>query len=155
MTSEQQMFIDAAARSAHLSQSQYGVPASITIAQAILESGWGKSALAQQANNYFGVKAVQGHDYVDFRTTEYHSGQKDIEMAHFARYNSIADSFADHARLLATLPRYAHAMQVAGDPRAFAVAIKDGGYSTAPDYPDELMKLVDQFNLHRFDAVSA
>lgn len=155
MTQEQHMFIDAAARSAQLSQEQYGVPASITIAQAILESGWGKSHLAIEANNYFGVKAVQGQEYADFRTTEYHGGQKVIELAHFAKYHSIADSFAAHAKLIATLPRYAAAMKVASDPRAFAEAIRVGGYSTAPDYADELMTLVNQFNLQRFDSVSA
>ena len=151
LSNAQQAFLKAAVAAAQLSQTQYGVPSSITIAQAILESGWGSSGLSLQANNYFGVKAVQGQDYVDFRTTEYVHGVPEHVMAEFARYQSMADSFAAHARLLATLPRYAPAMKVRGDAAAFAQGIKDGGYSTAPDYAEELMGLVREFNLAQYD----
>lgn len=153
MTQDEQNFIDAVAPAARLSHQQYGIPASITIAQAQLESAWGRSALARLANNYFGVKAVQGQDYADFRTTEYFNGKKEVILAHFAKYHSVAESFVAHAKLLATLSRYAPAMAVASDPRAFAVAIKTCGYSTASNYPQELMTLVNEFNLTQFDAV--
>jgi flagellum-specific peptidoglycan hydrolase FlgJ len=148
----EQVFLNSAGAAAQLTQAKYGVPASITIAQAILESGWGKSGLSVQANNYFGVKAVQGQDYVDFRTTEYYHGVKTIVMAEFAKYHTIADSFDAHAKLLATLSRYAPAMKVAHDPAAFAAAIKAGGYSTAADYPQELMQLVNEFQLSKWDS---
>lgn len=154
MTPEQKMFLDAAIPAAQLSQERFGVPASITIAQAILESGWGKSGLAVKANNYFGVKAVQGHDYMDFRTTEYVHGVPEHVMAHFAKYGSMAESFTAHAWLLSSLPRYAPAMAHRDDPRAFAEAIKAGGYSTAPDYADELMGLVIQWRLAQYDKPS-
>lgn len=154
MTPSEQVFLSTAVPAAVLTQKQYRVPASITLAQAILESGWGKSGLALQANNYFGVKAVQGEDYVDFRTTEYFHGVKQTVMAEFAKYHTIADSFAAHAKLLATLKRYAPAMAVATDASAFAVAIALGGYSTAAGYPQELMQLVTEFSLTRYDAVS-
>ncbi len=134
-----------------LSQKQYRVPASITIAQAILESGWGRSGLATQGHNFFGVKAVHGQEYVEFSTTEFVHGVKEAVVAEFAKYASPVESFAAHARLIATLPRYAPAMAVASDARAFATAIKACGYSTAPNYPQMLMQLVNEFDLTQYD----
>ncbi len=151
MTQQEASFIQAAAPAAQLSAKQYGVPASITIAQAILESEWGKSGLATEANNYFGVKAIQGEDYVEFKTTEFVRGVATHPMADFAKYASVADSFAAHAKLLSGLPRYAAAMKVAKSPALFAQAIKACGYSTAPNYPQMLMQLVQEFDLGKFD----
>lgn len=153
MTQQQESFIKATGAAAQLSAKQYGVPASITIAQAIIESGWGQTQLAVKANNYFGVKAVQGQEYVEYRTTEFIKGVEEHPLADFAKYETVAGSFAAHAKLLATVPRYAPAMKVAKDPAAFAAAIKACGYSTAPDYDTKLMALVSEFNLTQFDKV--
>jgi flagellum-specific peptidoglycan hydrolase FlgJ len=132
----------------------FGVPASITIAQAILESGWGTSKLATLAKNYFGVKWHQGEEYAEFPTTEHYDEKV---VAKFCKYDTVEESFNDHARLLATLPRYKPAMAVCNDPAKFAQALQDCGYSTAEDkdgnriYAQMLMRLVRQFNLTQYD----
>lgn len=136
---------------AQMSASKWGVPASVTLAQCILESGWGQSRLARRANNYFGVKAIPGEDYCEFPTTEVLQGRTVREMAEFARYPSAIESFNAHARLLATRSQYARAMRHAGDPVAFASALKACGYSTDPTYGFLLIELMDEFNLQRYD----
>jgi flagellum-specific peptidoglycan hydrolase FlgJ len=155
-TSQQQAFLDSAAQAARDSQAQTGVPASVTVAQAILESSWGQSTLAQSANNYFGMKAMgtlgdAGVIYLP--TTEYDgSGQAYQTVSAFRAYKSLADSMADHARLLETSSRYAPAMKVANDPKLFASLIAQEGYSTDPAYADKLVALMDRYNLYQLDA---
>ncbi len=134
------------------SQQQFGVPASITIAQAILESGWGQSRLAVEANNYFGVKAAPGEPYSTFQTAEIVNGQRVMQSANFARYADADGSFLAHGRLL-SVPRYAPAMKQKTDPRLFATALRSCGYSTAPNYEDMLMQLVNEYKLTQYDAV--
>jgi flagellar protein FlgJ len=72
-------------------------------------------------------------------------------LAPFRAYKSLADSVADHDRLLARWPRYRAAFQFHDDPREFARQIMEGGYSTDPDYADKLIALMDRFDLYRFD----
>jgi flagellum-specific peptidoglycan hydrolase FlgJ len=153
--SEQIAFIKNVAGAAMLSQKKYGVPASITIAQAILESGWGFSGLAVKANNFFGVKARQGEDYAEFLTREVVKGKDETVSARFAKYASPAESFDAHGKLLASLPRYQPAMCECDDYLAFAMALQHCGYSTDPKYPSRLATLVKQFDLTRFDVKDA
>ncbi len=136
---------------AQLSQRLWRVPASITLAQCILESGWGQSQLARRCNNYFGVKAIQGQDYVELPTVEVVEGRNVAELARFARYPSAIESFSAHGKLLATLPRYADAMRHTGDYAAFAAAIKVAGYSTNPAYALQLVDLVEYYELNKYD----
>jgi flagellum-specific peptidoglycan hydrolase FlgJ len=150
--SEQIAFIKNVAGAAMLSHKKWDVPASITIAQAILESGWGLSDLAIKANNFFGVKARQGDDYGEFLTTEYVQGIAKKELAKFARYPSAVESFDAHGKLLATLSRYKPAMCEADDPLGFALGLQQCGYSTDPKYANQLAILIKQFNLTRFDS---
>jgi flagellum-specific peptidoglycan hydrolase FlgJ len=151
-TSPQRAFIASLVDGARASQEAWGVPASITIAQAIQESGWGKSELAIKARNYFGVKAVQDAAYVQFPTNEVlKDGRTVRELAHFAFYRSPAESFDAHGKLLATHVRYQPAMAAVDDPAAFALQLQACGYSTDPNYPSELMRLVKQFNLTQYD----
>jgi flagellum-specific peptidoglycan hydrolase FlgJ len=143
---------------AHASQLKTGVPASITLAQAILESRWGCSGLALQCNNFFGIKArhVKGvaiEDYKEFLTTEYDAGGKPhAEEADFARFKSVQESFDRHAQLLSGAQRYRRAMAVKDDPLDFAIKIQECGYATDPNYPNKLTHLVRDFNLTRYDA---
>lgn len=139
---------------AKASQQKYGVPASITIAQAILESGWGESQLAKQCNNFFGIKDVDHESYQEFPTTEYSKGRKTRELARFEKYPSFESCFAAHARLLSIADRYQPAM-AADNPRSFALQLLACGYSTDPSYPDKLIALVRQYALTRFDAPPA
>ena len=127
------------------------VPASITLAQCTLESAWGTSQLSRQASNYFGVKAVAGEDYAEFPTKEVIQGRTVSEMAKFARYGSVVDSFAAHAHLLATLPRYKPCMAAGLDIPEFASQLQLCGYSTSPTYAASLLAQIRCYKLQQYD----
>jgi hypothetical protein len=152
----QQAFIEATALAARTAAAQTGVPASVTVAQAILESDWGRSLLAQNANNYFGMKAMGtlGTDGVVWMpTSEYDdSGELYHTVSAFRAYRSLAESLTDHDRLLQTASRYAAAMRAAGNPQEFASRLYEAGYSTDPQYADKLVALMDRYNLYSLDA---
>ncbi len=154
MNQTQSAFLSNTVPAALAMQRQYSVPASITLAQAILESGWGQTALAKQANNFFGIKAIYFADpksYIEFPTKEFVDGRAVMELAKFARYPSPAQSFAAHAQLLSLAERYKPAMAVAHDPEAFAMELQQCGYSTNPGYAVSLMQLVAEFDLTQYD----
>jgi hypothetical protein len=155
-TGQQQAFLDLAAQAARQAAALFGVPASVTVAQAILESSWGQSTLAVEANNYFGVKAMGSlgdNGVVWMATSEFDdSGQLYETMSAFKAYTSLADSMVDHDVLLTTAPRYTAAMRSAGDPRQFAALIAQAGYSTDPAYADKLIALMDRYNLYQLDS---
>ena len=150
-----QTFLDATARAARAAAAQTGVPASVTVAQAILESDWGRSSLALDANNYFGIKASDrlGTDGVVWMpTAEFDDAGEVFEtVSPFRAYKSLTDSVADHDDLLRTASRYAAAMRLASDPKQFAQELSDAGYSTDPDYADKLVALMDSYDLYRLD----
>jgi flagellum-specific peptidoglycan hydrolase FlgJ len=118
---------------AQMSQQKWGVPTSVTLAQCIVESGWGTSALARKNRNYFGVKAVVGEAYCEYTTDEDFPSGTVAERAKFAVYPTAIESFDAHGRLLATLPRYAAAMKVCDDAALFCWSLQEGGYSTSRD----------------------
>lgn len=131
------------------------VPAAVTIAQAILESGWGTSDLATKANALFGIKANDqwsGGTYT--KDTQEWDGSKYITVrAPFRAYGSWAESISDHADYLATRRvsttgplRYAEAFKTT-DPDEFARRIHKAGYATSPTYADSLIRLMDQYGL--------
>jgi flagellum-specific peptidoglycan hydrolase FlgJ len=152
----QEQFIASIADAAVDSADQTGVPASVTIAQAILESYWGSSRLAQDANNYFGIKAQpQGGTAgtVSFDVWEVIGGRNVLELQAFRAYKRVADSFMDHGLFFVQNGRYASAMAVKDDPRQFAVEINRAGYATDPSYASKLIGLMDRYNLYRYDDV--
>jgi LysM repeat protein len=152
----QEQFISSIAEAAVRSADQTGVPASVTIAQAILESYWGSSRLATDANNYFGIKAQpQGGTAgsVSFNVWEVIAGRNVVENQAFRAYNTVADSFVDHGLFFLQNPRYAGAMAVKDDARKFATAINRAGYATDPAYSIKLIGLMDRYNLYRYDDV--
>ncbi|MDR5730584.1 MAG: glucosaminidase domain-containing protein, partial [Terriglobia bacterium] len=135
MNELQSTFLKIAAPAAMASEATTGVPASITIAQAILESAWGRSGLARRANNFFGIKAAlhaAPDGYIEMPTCEIVNGHTVEGEAKFARYASVADSFKAHGLLLMQAARYAPAMAARNDPMAFASALQRCGYSTNP-----------------------
>lgn len=155
MNQSQSSFLQSAVPAALFTQREFGVPASITLAQAICESGWGQSALAKQANNFFGIKALAGaapEAYAEFPTSEFVNGRAKSALAKFARYASPVESFTAHARLLADAARYEPAMVVRNKPAAFAAALQSCGYSTNPGYAASLLVLVKEFDLTQYDA---
>ncbi len=147
-------FLEAVGNAAQESQFRSGVPASVTVAQAILESDWGESALSKVANNYFGIKAsgkIGSGGVVWMRTWEVIGGQDVYLQEPFRAYPSLEDSVEDHAKLFTGLRLYAAAMRVVDNPLSFAQAIHAAGYSTDPNYVSKLTRLMDQYNLGRWD----
>ncbi len=125
-----------------------GVPASLTIAQAALESSWGSSGLTQKANNLFGIKGSGPAGSVIMPTTEYQNGVRIKINAPFRKYHSWAESVEDHTRLLHN-KRYAAVLNRTGRQAAYAVAA--AGYATDPDYVAKLISLMDKYNLYQYD----
>ena len=153
-TAAQQAFIGLVAPGAIAAQQRYGIPASVTIAQAIDESGWGQSELATADHNLFGIKGT-GPAGSDMRPTqEYENGIWVTRTAPFRVYHNIAESIADHGRLLATSQAYQHAMANRQVPDAFAAALT-GVYATDPELrlqPDRADAAVQPVPLRLSDA---
>ena len=150
-TAAQEAFIREIAPGARATQSRYGVPAAVTIAQAIDESGWGSSVLATQDHNLFGIKGDGPAGSELLPTQEYQNGQLVTQMASFRVYRSIAESIDDHGKLLATSGYYRQSMADNHDPNAFAAALT-GTYATDPQYGAKLIGLMQRYDLYRYDA---
>jgi flagellum-specific peptidoglycan hydrolase FlgJ len=153
-TAAQQAFINEVAPGALAAQRQYGIPAAVTIAQAIDESGWGQSQLAVEDNNLFGIKGTGPAGSVTVPTQEDQDGQTVTVNAPFRVYSNVAQSISDHTLLLATGSSYQQAMTDRRSPDAFANDLT-GVYATDPDYGANLITIMRQFNLYRFDAGSS
>lgn len=130
-----------------------GVPASITMAQAILESGWGKSSLTTEANNFFGIKAHGWNGPVyNVQTSEYGSGGYYNIQSDFRAYGSPYESFADHSKFLKDNSRYHSLFSLNKmDYKSWANGLQQAGYATAPDYGSKLINVVEQYQLQKFD----
>ena len=150
-TATQQAFINAVAPGAIASQRAYGVPAAVTIAQAIEESDWGQSLLASKDYNLFGMKGTGPAGSEALPTQEYENGQWITTTAPFRVYHNFAESIDDHGRLLADSGYYQQAMAVRRAPNAFASALT-GVYATDPGYGAKLISLMRQYNLYQYDA---
>ena len=135
-------------------QSRYGVPAAVTIAQAIDESGWGQSALAIRDHNLFGIKGTGPAGTDMLPTQEYQNGQYVTVTAPFRVYHNVAESIADHGHLLATGSSYQHAMADRHLPDAFATDLT-GVYATDPQYGSNLIAIMKLYNLYRYSAPDA
>ena len=153
-TRAQQAFINLIGPGAIAAQHRYGVPAAVTIAQAIEESAWGDSSLAADDHNLFGIKGTGPAGSVSLPTSEYLNGQWVTINAAFRVYHNVAESIADHAELLATSGYYQRAMADRAFPDAFANDLT-GVYATDPNYGANLIALMRLYNLYRFDTTSA
>ncbi len=125
---------------------EYGVPASITLAQGILESQSGKSRLAIEGNNHFGIKC---HD--NWKGDKIlHDDNKSQEC--FRKYNNPEESFKDHSKFLAERKRYAFLFRLPiTDYEAWARGLKKAGYATDPTYPDKLIYIIEKYHLNKMD----
>lgn len=132
-----------------VSQLQTQVPASITLAQAALETGYGRSV--PPGNNFFGIKGT-GPAGTTLQNTQEEVGGKLVNTQDkFRKYNDRAESFVDHARLLSENPRYGKAMDKREDPDQMATEIKKAGYATDSDYPSKLQWIMRTFGLKQLD----
>lgn len=126
---------------------------SICIAQAALETGWGTSSLMTKANAYFGIKATSSWKGKVFNasTSECYDGSTYTNItACFRAYNSVAESVADYYDLITTSSRYTAAVNET-DATKCITAIKNGGYATSPTYIQNVMSIVNQYNLTQYD----
>ena len=150
-------FIESIEQQAYINYKKYGILPSITIGQAILESGWGKSQLAMEHNNLFGIKADSrwNGDIATMTTNENYS---DVIEASFRKYDSIAESIEDHGLFLYENERYTvNGVFSAKDYRSQALALQSAGYSTAKNeageliYADKLINIIKNYNLMLYD----
>jgi len=139
--------------------SDLGTSAEVLIAQAALETGWGRHMIrnpdGSNSFNLFGIKADaswQGARALT-DTVEYRDGLMRRERAPFRSYGSVAESFADYVDFLKSSPRYREALNQAGDPSAYAQALSQAGYATDPDYHGKIETIMDSNRLR--DAISA
>lgn len=145
-------FISAIAPAARQLAAQTKIPASFTVAQAALESGWGKSALVTVACNLFGVKADRSWSgpTVSMPTTEYVAGKEVTQVALWRKYGNWLASLEDRARFLLDNPRYKAAFAHV-DGEAFAVAVQAAGYATDPNYAAKIIAIIRDRNLRALD----
>lgn len=144
-------FLRLATAAALASSGASGLPPGITVAHAALESAWGRSRLAREACNYFGIKARGGGDFITLPTTEFVDGKLVRCTARFARYTSLEDCFAARDHLILTLACYAPARACAADPEAFVRALARR-WATDPHYADKLLRV---YRANRLDALDA
>lgn len=125
---------------------RYGIPASITMAQGILESDSGNSNLARKSNNHFGIKCKK--DWTGERV--YHTDDAPNEC--FRKYDSVEDSYLDHAEFLDNSPRYDSLFAYSStDYKSWARGLKAAGYATAKDYAQRLIRLIEDNKLYLLD----
>jgi LysM repeat protein len=126
-----------------------GVPASITLAQGLLESGVGQSPLAVEANNHFGIKCHKewtGPTYIM---------DDDEKNECFRKYNSVLDSYLDHAEFLRSRPRYEELFKLnITDYKGWAHGLKAAGYATNPNYAPLLIKQIEELGLADYDGIN-
>lgn len=141
-------YIDTFSEIAQFEMKAYGIPASITLAQGLLESGLGKGELAMKTNNHFGIKCHTGWqgDY------DYHDDDKKGEC--FRKYNHPRYSFRDHSIFLSGRSRYAFLFDLREDDyKRWAKGLRQAGYATDKRYPQKLIRLIEQHQLYKYDRV--
>jgi hypothetical protein len=134
---------------AKASQLRWHVPASITLAQWIVESAWG-SAMPPDSNNPFGIKALPTQPAVETETREVIDGKDVVIKAQFRRFESLLEAFDQHGMLLSTASPYQTAMTLVQDPDRFADALT-GVYATDPQYGATLKWVMESYSLKQYD----
>lgn len=138
-------FISRFAPVAQSEMRQFGIPASIKMAQALLESNTGASALARESNNYFGIKCRK--ECLDCTCKNY---QDDSRFDMFRVFSTPWESWRAHSKLL-TETRYAHLKQHGTDYKSWAQGLAQAGYATDPGYADKLVQIIDEYQLFLLD----
>lgn len=125
---------------------KYKIPASITLAQGLLESGAGKSKLARSSNNHFGIKA--DNSWKGKRTSSMDNGH----MCYFRKYDNVRDSYEDHSKFLAHRKRYEQLFDLdKNDYKGWAKGLKKAGYAEDKAYPTKLISIIERYRLDRYD----
>lgn len=142
----QQRYIDKYADLAVEEMRRSGVPASITLAQGLLESRYGQSDLAVKGNNHFGIKCHSNWNGPKMRVDD----EKDKEC--FRKYRTVEQSYRDHSDFLRYRDRYKFLFDLdPKDYKAWAYGLKKAGYATDPAYPKKLINLIEEYELYKYD----
>lgn len=149
-------FIARVAPGARAGLVRYGVPASVTIAQAILESGWGRSMLTRRDHNYFGIKCFGTPGSIAIGCRAYATHECDGNncyptRASFRAYRSPYASIVDHGHFLRVNSRYRNAFAYTRMPNRFVREIHKAGYATSPTYSKNLIGIMQKYGLYRYD----
>lgn len=153
---QRRAFLARIAPAAREARAASGVPVSVAMAQAIIESGWGRSSLTTRSNNYFGLKCsgsrgTQSSGCVRYGTQEHVRGTSIATVSGFRSYPTAKASFVDYGRFLRSNSRYAGAFRYQNNPERFVQEIQRAGYATDPAYSAKLIQIMRQFNLYRYD----
>lgn len=148
-----QQFIQSVAQGAIDGWNQYHVLPSVTVAQAIVESGWGRSSLSTRAHNLFGIKGSYNGHSITMRTREVYGGRSVYVNANFRAYANNSESVTDHGRFLNVNSRYRNLL---GDtnPASVTRKLQQDGYATDPSYANTLMSIIRSNNLTQLDSVA-
>lgn len=139
-------YIDTFSEIAQLEMKAYGIPASITLAQGLLESGYGQGELAMKTNNHFGIKCHTGWQ------GDYDFHDDDAKGECFRKYNHPMYSFRDHSIFLTTRSRYSFLFDYrTTDYRKWAHGLRKAGYATDKRYPQKLIYLIEKHQLYKYD----
>jgi hypothetical protein len=144
---DRQVFIETFAQLAVDEMLNYGIPSSITLAQAILESSWGQGETAMNANNYFGIKCYNGWEGPTFFAMD-----DEPDKSCFRKYNDVVQSFRDHSIFLKDGLRYRQLFENSvTDYSAWARGLKNCGYATDPEYAEKLIGIIERYGLFVYD----
>lgn len=124
--------------------------ASLTAAQAFIESNKGNSGLTTQANNLFGIKGKYNGQSVKMWTTEYYNGVKTRVQADFRKYPSWQESISDHSAMFNRMSQYSN-LRGLTDYKLACKYVKDDGYATSPTYTSTLIKTIEKYKLYEWD----
>jgi hypothetical protein len=140
------LYIEAHSALAIHQMSQYKIPASVILAQAIYESSSGTSVLARRSNNHFGIKCHVGWGGDTIVRTD------DTLNECFRKYTNIEESYTDHSVFLSSRPRYANLFNLnVTDYKGWCIGLKGAGYATSPWYAEKLIKLIEDTKLYLLD----
>lgn len=146
-------YIDQYKEIAIIEMHRSGVPASITMAQALHESQYGRSDLARQANNHFGIKCKKywkGRTY--FHKDDDRDTSGNLINSCFRSYENVFDSYIDHSNFLSQTTHYQHLFNYSRkDYISWAHGLKKSGYATDPNYAYKLIKFIEKYNLSELD----
>jgi hypothetical protein len=143
--SKTDLYIEKYAELAVSEMKEFGIPASITLSQGILESGNGESYLATQGKNHFGIKC-HGWEGAEIYADD------DAENECFRKYKRVKQSYRDHSEFLTTHSRYSALFDLEiTDYKGWAKGLKKAGYATSPTYAEKLISIIERYDLHQFD----
>lgn len=143
-------YIEKYSELAVIQQKEFGIPASITLAQGLLESGAGRSEFAQKSNNHFGIKC-----HNDWKGEKvFHDDDEKGEC--FRKYENVLDSYRDHSLFLKNKTRYSFLFNYSQtDYESWAHGLKKAGYATDPSYAYKLISLIENYDLHQYDLMKS